>query len=147
MTLIKKLDFFNNIFGFFGILYTILIFAITFLFKENSQKIMVIAVPVFLLVAIMVVLTLIVIDYFKRRFSELQQLNERMKKLEEVLALDARFRSIEESLIRQEHQLVSMQKNNASLMLGRKGNASFLYVLLAILLLALLVWLVLVLRT
>jgi len=147
MALDKKLDLINNIFGLVGVLYTVIVIIITFIFKENSQRILVVAAPVFLLLAIMIVLAFLVVSYFKQRFAEIIHLHERLKKLEETQALDARLRNIEERLIKQEHGLENMGKSNFRFALHKKGNTAFLYTLLAILLLALLVWLVIVLRT
>ena len=142
----KKLDLVNNIVGLFGIIYTTIVVIITFIFKENSQKILAIAIPVFILLGAILVVTFILIDYFKRRFAEIVYLHERLKKLEEVQALDVRLRKIEEKLIKQQYLLNNMSKNNFSLF-NKKGNTVFLYILLAILLLALLVWYVYFLRT
>ena len=143
----KKLDLVNNIVGLFGVLYTAIVIVITFIFKENSQKILIIAIPVFLLLGAILVVTFILIDYFKRRFAEIIYLHERIKKLEETQALDVRLRKIEEKLIKQQYLLNIMSKNNNFSFFNKKGNAVFLYILLAILLLALLVWYVYFLRT
>ena len=143
----KKLDLVNNIVGLFGIIYTTIVVIITFIFKENSQKILAIAIPVFILLGAILVVTFILIDYFKRRFAEIIYLHERIKKLEETQALDVRLRKIEEKLIKQQYLLNIMSKNNNFSFFNKKGNAVFLYILLAILLLALLVWYVYFLRT
>ncbi len=143
----KKLDLVSNVLGLFGVLYTMVVVVITFIFKENSQKILVVAIPMFLLLGVITLITFILIDYFKRRFAEIIYLHERLKKLEEVQALDVRFRKIEEKLIKQQYILNSMSKNNNSLFFNKKGNTVFLFTLLVIFLIAILVWLVFVLRT
>lgn len=129
-----------------AIFYTILIGVITFIFKEKSQKILVVAVPVFLLLAIIVVLSLIIIDYFQKRFAELEDVGKRVTKLEEAQAIDIQLRKIEGKLIRQEHQEERMEKQNSSFSLHKKGNANVLYIILALLLVALLLWLIFVLK-
>lgn len=143
----KKLDLVNNLIGLFGVLYTAIVVVITFIFKENSQKILAIATPVFILLGAIFVVTFILIDYFKRRFAEIVYLHERLKKLEEVQALDVRLRKIEEKLIKQQYFLNNMPKNNNFSFFNKKGNTVFLYIMLAILLIALLVWYIYVLRT
>src|SRR3989344_4917819 len=121
----KKLDLVNNIVGLFGIIYTTIVVIITFIFKENSQKILAIAIPVFILLGAILVVTFILIDYFKRRFAEIIYLHERIKKLEETQALDVRLRKIEEKLIKQQYLLNIMSKNNNFSFFNKKGNTVF----------------------
>ena len=147
MTFDKKLDLVNNFVGLFGVLYTVIVIIITFIFKENSQKILSIVTPLLILLGVLFVITFILIDYFKRRFAEIIYLHERLRKLEEAQALDGRLRKIEEKLIKQQHILNAMPKHNNFSFLNKRGNTVFLYTLLVILLLAFLVWLVVFLRT
>ena len=143
----KKLGLVNNLVGLFGVLYTAIVVVITFIFKEHSQKILSVVTPVLILLGVLLVITFILIDYFKRRFAEIVYLHERIKKLEEVQALDTRLRKIEEKLIKQQYLLNSMSKHTTFSFLNKKGNTAFLYTMLVLLLLALLVWLVFFLRT
>ncbi len=147
MTFDKKLDLVNNFVGLFGVLYTVIVIIITFIFKENSQKILSIVTPLLILLGVLFVITFILIDYFKKRFAEIIYLHERLRKLEEAQALDGRLRKIEEKLIKQQHILNAMPKHNNFSFLNKRGNTVFLYTLLVILLLAFLVWLVVFLRT
>jgi len=130
-----KLNFTSNVLGIMSVLYMGFVAIITFFFKNISSDILKTTIPIFLIIALIALATIVAIDYFKERFLEVESTMKRVKKLEDNQRFDSRFRKIEEKLISVEHKTTRMFSN-------KKGNMTFNMVLLAIVLIALIAWFV-----
>ena len=130
-----KLSFINNLLGIMSILYIGFVGIMTFFFKEKSPDVLRTALPMFLIIAVVGLASVIVADYVKRKFSELESTTKRVSQLEEKQHLDTRLRKIEEKLISLNNKYGFMSNN-------KKGNITLYYILLVIVLLALIAWFV-----
>lgn len=136
----KQLEFVNTLLATGGAVYTICVFALSFLFPQKKYSILIAGFGI----AFVTVLTLLLIDYFRNKVKHLYDLRDRVLKLEDSIKIDSRFRKIEEKLIKQDIE-VSLMKSHK--LFSKRANVTVYLILLAVILVALYVTFVMYLRS